>query len=133
MFMVNIFIFDSMPISEHSLYSTVSVYMQNEGVRVFIQVYKELELAIQLGSEYAQKILKHPNIVVSMSHTHTHTHTFAHTLTTIPLHTHLLSLSLSLSSSFTHSFPLPLPVSPSPGCLQNWRSAVGTPREDNHH
>ncbi|CAI8009389.1 Phospholipase D2 [Geodia barretti] len=34
-----------------------------EGVRVFLQAYKELELAIQLGSEYAQKLLKHPNVV----------------------------------------------------------------------
>ena len=34
-------------------------------MRVFLQVYKELELAIQLGSEYAQKLLKHPNVVVS--------------------------------------------------------------------
>ena len=34
-------------------------------MRVFLQVYKELELAIQLGSEYAQKLLKHPNVMVS--------------------------------------------------------------------
>ena len=39
---------------------------------MFVLVYKEIELAIQLGSEYAVNILKHPNIVVSL-HTHTHT------------------------------------------------------------
>ena len=41
------------------------MFLQREGVRVFLQVYKELELAIQLGSEYAQNLLEHPNIVVS--------------------------------------------------------------------
>jgi phospholipase D1/2 len=34
-----------------------------EGVRIFLLIYKELELAIQLGSEYALHTLEHPNIV----------------------------------------------------------------------
>ena len=37
---------------------------QGEGVRVFIQLYKEVELAIGLGSEYCQSLLRHKNIVV---------------------------------------------------------------------
>ena len=38
---------------------------QNEGVRVYIQLYKEVLLAIDLGSEFVTQVLKHPNIVVS--------------------------------------------------------------------
>lgn len=38
---------------------------QNEGVKIFIQLYKEFEPALSLGSEFAQNVLKHPNIVVS--------------------------------------------------------------------
>lgn len=36
----------------------------NEGVKVFIQLYKEVTVAIFLGSEYARAEFKHPNIVV---------------------------------------------------------------------
>ena len=39
--------------------------MQNEGVKVFIQLYKEITLAVDLGSGFAVDNLKHPNIVVS--------------------------------------------------------------------
>ena len=38
---------------------------QSEGVKIFIQLYKEFEPALSLGSEFAQNVLKHPNIVVS--------------------------------------------------------------------
>ena len=41
------------------------VYMQNEGVKIFIQLYKEITLAVDLGSGYALENLKHPNIIVS--------------------------------------------------------------------
>lgn len=37
---------------------------QNEGVCVYIQLYKEVTLAIVLGSEFAMEELSHPNIVV---------------------------------------------------------------------
>ena len=41
------------------------VYMQNEGVKIFIQLYKEITLAVDLGSEFVLENLKHPNIIVS--------------------------------------------------------------------
>ena len=41
-----------------------SFNFQREGVRVYIQIYKEVTVAIVLGSEYAKEELKHPNIVV---------------------------------------------------------------------
>ena len=41
------------------------LFPQRDGVKIFIQIYREVELAIQLGGEYAQNVLKHPNIVVS--------------------------------------------------------------------
>ena len=44
--------------------------VQNEGVRVFIQLYKEIPLALDLASEYAQQVLGHHNIVVSGNSSH---------------------------------------------------------------
>ncbi len=38
--------------------------MQREGVKVYIQLYKEVTAVIPLGSEYARDELKHPNIMV---------------------------------------------------------------------
>ena len=40
------------------------MYMQNEGVKIFIQLYKEITLAVDLGSGFALENLKHPNIIV---------------------------------------------------------------------
>ena len=35
-------------------------------MRVYIQLYKELTLAVELGSEFTLTTLNHPNIVVSI-------------------------------------------------------------------
>ena len=42
----------------------VAFSVQREGVKVYIQIYKEVTVAIVLGSEYVKENLKHPNIVV---------------------------------------------------------------------
>ena len=41
---------------------------QDEGVKIFIQLYKEITLAVDLGSGFAIENLRHPNIVVSQYH-----------------------------------------------------------------
>ena len=51
--------------SHLSIFASCCTYIQREGVRVFLQVYKEMDIAINLGSEFAKSLLKHPNIVVS--------------------------------------------------------------------
>ena len=50
------------PTPSHPHSSTLT---QKEGVRVYIQLYKEVLLALDLGSEFVTQVLKHPNIVVS--------------------------------------------------------------------
>ena len=42
------------------------VVWQKDGVKIYIQLYKEVTLAVQLGSEFTVNILSHPNIVVSI-------------------------------------------------------------------
>lgn len=44
---------------------TYCFYLKREGVKVYIQLYKELTLAVELGSEFTVNTLNHPNIVVS--------------------------------------------------------------------
>ena len=43
------------------------LFLQDDGVRVYIQLYKEIQIALNLGSEYVQKVITHPNVVVSLS------------------------------------------------------------------